>query len=139
MGFDPAADRLSRYFAVGITAPGTVDANAHTAAVNSGLNFTDCPAAPGAAAGSTVVTTPSVPTAHQFVAGKGIGSAIANAATFIPASMTGVQGAPATMTFTIGAGGVVDSNFTTAGVGPTGVSSITINQAKVFSVIQNGY
>jgi hypothetical protein len=39
------------------------------------------------------------------------------------------------MTFTLGAGGVVDSGFTTAGA----TSTLTLTHNKVFSMVTNGY
>jgi hypothetical protein len=70
------------------------------------------------------------------VAGKGIGGAIASTIVFIPASNLGSQAGQATMIFTIGAGGVIDGNFT--GIG-TNNSAITITDKKLFNMVRNGY
>ncbi len=136
MGFDPAGERLSRYFSVGLAGAPAINPAAQTAAINSGLIDASCPAAGGLVAGNvTTPAAPSNPPANQFTAGKGIGSAIADV-TFIPATaVTGTQAAAATMTFIIGAGGIVDSGFITN----ANSSALTINQLKVFTVVRNGY
>lgn len=134
MGFDPAGERESRYFSVGLATVTAINGPAQTAAINSGLLDANCPAAGTATAGSLVTTTPSDPQANQFVAGKGIGSAIATVA-FIPPSTNGTQADAANMTFEIGAGGIVDAGFVT----DANAAALTVDEKKVFSVVRNGY
>lgn len=133
MGFDPGMESANRYYAIGFFTTAAINTTAHGSAVNSGLNATDCPAAASAISGG--IATTSNPDASWFPAGKGIGSAIASAIGFLPASNHGVQDAAATMTFTLGAGGVIDSGFTLT----TTSSNLTLNQNKVFSQVRNGY
>jgi hypothetical protein len=42
-------------------------------------------------------------------------------------------------TFVAGAAGIVHKKFTTAGTGADSVSSMTINQDKVISIVRNGF
>lgn len=133
MGFDPGAEFLSRYFAVGIQTPANINAVAQNSAIVSGLVDANCPGAGAVVAGSTNAVA-SNSTANQWAPGKGIGAAIATAG-FIPASTNGDQSGATAMTFTVGAGGIVDSAFITNAA----ASKLTVNQNKVFSVIQNGY
>lgn len=133
MGFDPGLESANRYYAIGFSSVATIDASAHLSAVNSGLLATACPATGVSTAGG--VAAISSTSANYFVAGKGIGAAIANSVTFIPTSAYGTQAAAASMVFTLGAGGVIDSGFTT----PGSSSTLTLNQNKVFSMLTNGY
>lgn len=133
MGFDPGRESANRYYAIGFSAVATVDASAHLSAVNSGLLAASCPAVGVATAGG--IASISAINANYFVAGKGIGAAIASSVTFIPTSTYGTQAAAASMVFTLGAGGIIDSGFTTAG----STSTLTLNQNKVFSMLTNGY
>jgi len=134
MGFDPGLESANRYYAIGFLTVVAIEPVAQTSAVNSGLNSSAC-------AGTTTVAIDggtagvSVTNATWFPAGKGIGSAVAKAIGFIPASTHGTQALAATMIFTIGAGGVVDSGFIAAGSS----SQLTINQNKVFAMVRNGY
>jgi len=139
MGFDPAAEIMSRYFSVGILTPAAVEIAAHNAAVTSGLLAVNCPQGATVQAGSITAlangpASPSDPRANQFVAGKGIGASVATIA-HLPPSNNGTQTDALTMTFLIGAGGIVDASF--VGVGTA--AALTINQNKVFSVVRNGY
>ena len=133
MGFDPGMESANRYYAIGFSTVVAIDASAHNSAVNSGLNATDCVLAGTATAGGIAVTSP--PNASWFGAGKGIGSAVASGITFIPSSNHGTQATSATMTFTIGAGGVIDAGYTTAGTS----STLTLDHNKVFRMVTNGY
>lgn len=134
MGFDPAPEAANRYYVVGFNNAAAINTAAHGAAVNSGLNATDCPAAnavtPGGAVGAN-----SPNTATWFAAGKGIGSAIANAANFLPTTTLGTQDAAGTMLFTAGAGGVISKDF----VANTNASALTIDERKVLSMVRNGF
>lgn len=122
MGYDPSAEKASRYYTVGFSAAVTINGVAFTAAVNSGLQSLDCPQTVTLADGST-----------SFDAGKGIGSAIGSGATYIPGSALSDQSS--TYTFTISAGGIIDGARTAA----TSASLLRINDAKVISVVRNGY
>ena len=133
MGFDPGRESANRYYAIGFSTVAAIDASAHQSAVNSGLNATDCPSAATVTAGATANT--SAPNSSWFAAGKGIGSAIASTITYIPSSNHGTQASSALMTFTIGAGGIIDAGYTTAGSN----STLTLNHNKVFSMVTNGY
>lgn len=136
MGFDPGPEAANRYYAVGFGVASAINASAYAAAVNSGLNSTagtGCPQANAITAGG--VNANSANAATWFAAGKGIGSAIANAVGFIPTTALGAQDAAGTMTFTAGAGGVISQDFVTAGAS----SQLTINQQKTLSVVTNGF
>jgi type IV pilus assembly protein PilA len=138
MGFDPGNEIGNRYYAVGISSPSAAAAIAYSAAINSGLNSTDCPNISGnGVSGNTNITSPlnSTVTATYFVAGKGIGAAIANTSNFIPVNMLGSQSEQTSMIFTLGAGGVIDGNFTTA----ANSSAIQISDRKIFTMARNGY
>jgi type IV pilus assembly protein PilA len=136
MGFDPGLETANRYYNVGFSSTVAIDGSAHAAAVNSGLNAGDCTLAAssivGGAAGAPGI---SLPNASWFPAGKGIGSAVATAITFLPTSTHGTQAALASMNFTIGAGGIIDSSY----LANTNNSQLTINENKVFSMVRNGY
>ena len=144
MGFDPGNEIGNRYYAVGLGVVTAVTGNAYSAAVNSGLNTTDCPnvAAASGVPGNVVVTgaVNSSPQSSYFTAGKGIGSAIAGPTAavgqlYLPVTALGAQDAQGTMTFTLGAGGVIDGNFTSA----TTASAIQITDRKIFNMVRNGY
>jgi type IV pilus assembly protein PilA len=134
MGFDPGLESANRYYAIGFSSIVALDTTAQQSAVNSGLNGTDCPGlgttsvSGGTAAISTINAT-------WFPAGKGIGSAIASGITFLPASTHGTQAAAASMIFTLGAGGVIDSGYITTATN----SKLTLTQNKVFAQVLNGY
>jgi type IV pilus assembly protein PilA len=138
MGFDPGNEIANRYYAIGISNASAAHPQAYSAAINSGLNTTDCPnLASGGVSGNTNITSPlnSTVTATFFVAGKGIGAAVANTSNFIPATMLGTQNEQTSMIFTLGAGGVIDGNFTT----PANSSAIQISDRKIFTMARNGY
>jgi prepilin-type N-terminal cleavage/methylation domain-containing protein len=141
MGFDPGPEWANRYYGIGfVTATaisGSGTTGAYGAAVNSGLNTTDCPISNATADGADSATF-NTNAVNWFPAGKGIGAARASLRTFIPASTTGTQGANSTMTFTAGAGGVISVDKPAFGDN-TGNSQLTITQAKVISVVRNGF
>ena len=163
MGFDPSKERLNRYYGIGLSAGVTArDATAHAAALNSGLQDSDCPA-------SNVVlddsTNPAVPNpVSWFPAGKGIGAnlidivadAAANPAgtgvstcteatiggggttgngTCIGSQSTSVAGGGSTMVFQMSAVGFISGDFVT---NPT-ASGLTINHNKILKQVMNGY
>jgi type IV pilus assembly protein PilA len=135
MGFDPGPESANRYYVVGFQTLASYNATAYTSAINSGLDSaaTGCPNDTTIVAGGTASTSGN--NSSWFTAGKGIGAVIANATTFLPPSTHGDQGSVANMTFVIGAGGVISQEFIAA----TTASAMTINQAKVFSSVRNGY
>lgn len=127
MGFDPRKEVSNRYFAIGIADNATINATAHATAVNSGLAAANCPASLTATGAATGLAT-------WFPAGKGNGSSIV---TTLPATNTaiGTQATEALQVFTIAAEGVVSSDFVAAG----DRAVITLNEDKIFSVVQPGY
>lgn len=137
MGFDPGPEYLNRYYAVGFTTAVAANASAHAAAVNSGLNATDCPAANNGAAGAAAAQSNPNPT-RSFPAGKGIGGTIAGVAHIDGTATTGDQSIQTQMTFVAGAGGVISLDQPAFGVAGTS-SYVEINQAKVLRVARNGF
>ncbi len=133
MGFDPNPEALNRYYAIGINNTAAIDGGAYSAAVNSGLNTTDCGSTNAASIPGTLgVTSPAAATA--FPAGKGIGSSIASTA-YMPTTALGTQATAATMVFTAGAGGVISQDYVTN----TNSSALTIDEKKVLRNVRNGY
>lgn len=139
MGYDPNAEGANRYYAIGFgAAAGTVDATAHAAAVNSGLNAAQCPAAfASTAAAAYAPGTPTPGPTNFYPAGKGIGSAIANTTAFMPTTFLGTQANAAAMTFTMGAGGVIDGGTASMTAGTN--SQLTITDTKLIAVTVNGF
>lgn len=140
MGFDPGPEVANRYYAIGfetiVAYDGTATTGAYGAAVNSGLNQTDCPNSTTVVAGSALgAAGPSGNNASWFPAGKGIGSTMANTVDFLPVSTHADQGSSANMTYTAGAAGVISQDFVT----DANSSALTITQAKVLSNVRNGY
>ena len=138
MGFDPGPEVANRYYAVGFNNAASTAAGAHNAAVNSGLNATDCPAANPITQGGTLTGGTSVNNASWFPAGKGIGSSIASTVAYISATSSGDQSTQAAMIYTAGAGGVISVDQAAYGVATTS-SYLTIRQDKVLSVVRNGF
>lgn len=149
MGFDPQPEARSRYFSIGMpTGGGTIDGTAYNTAVNSGLLNTGCTAsgaqvaAPAIPAGTAPIPAVTNTTTNAYVAGKGVGSTIATIA-HIPQPINGdvalgTQTAPATMRFTIGAGGIIEGNFVGT-TGATGAAALTINESKLIRTVRNGF
>jgi type IV pilus assembly protein PilA len=123
MGFDPAPEKASRYFTVGFAVASAINTTALGSAVNSGLAATPCVTALAAADAQTF-----------FLAGKGVGSAITTNLG-ITTSAIGTQAGTGSMTFLIGAAGIVDGAFITDATS----SYITISNAKVISSVRQGY
>ena len=134
MGFDPGRESANRYYAIGFSAVVAVDPTAQQSAVNSGLNSADCAGTTTTAinGGTAAISTIN---ATWFPAGKGIGNAIASGIASLPTSTHGSQAVATSMTFTLGAGGVIDSAYITT----ANNSKLTLNQNKVFSQVLNGY
>lgn len=147
MGFDPSGEVGNRYYAIGFPAAVTArDADANTAAINSGLLVADCPATGAASAAGN--------SRSYFVAGKGVGAQIANT----DAIMTGNAAGAATATCTAGTvansgtcvGSQANTNnmtFQAAAVGyisgdnttPATASGLTINNSKIIRTVVNGF
>jgi prepilin-type N-terminal cleavage/methylation domain-containing protein len=141
MGFDPNSETANRYYGIGFATASTIDAAPQAAAVNSGLNQTagvGCPATFASLPAAAYVATAATPGPTNFYpGGKGIGNIMANTIAFLPPTGVGTQIDTANMTFTIGAGGVIDG--ATASMNPATCSRLTIDHRKVFSSLTNGY
>ena len=154
MGFDPQREISNRYYAVGFAAGITArDANAHTAAVNSGMMGTGVTGCPNSATAKDGTANPADNDATFFLAGKGVGGAIVNgvavtmtgntataAGTCTTAAPTGgncvgSQANTNNMTFIAAAVGVISSDFITAAT----ASGLTIDNNKVLRSVINGY
>jgi type IV pilus assembly protein PilA len=143
MGFDPNIERNNRYYAIGFGATGSAiqgsaTTGAYGAAVNSGLNVAGCPityASVAAAVYNPAVATPG-PT-NFYAAGKGIGSSMAIDNTYIAPTTFLDQSSTANMTFTIGAGGVIDGAPTS--IAAASCSKLSINEQKVIATVSNGF
>jgi len=141
MGYNPSPERSQRYFAVGFNATNTINATAFTAAENSGLQSAT------SSGGDVCVNGASAADgASAFLAGKGTGSALANALDFLDNTLLGTQADNATdlpdgattstgMTYRAAASGVIDGNFTTE----ANSSHLTIDNNKKVMVRRNGY
>jgi len=137
MGFDPGPESANRYYVVGFR-DGTAAINgvAFGSAVNSGLDQTagtGCPNVASAVSGA--IADNSTNAAAWFPAGKGIGANIASTNAHLPVTALGSQADTDNMTYTMGAGGVISGDFTTA----ANCSQLTIRQTKVLAVTRNGY
>ncbi len=134
MGFDPGPESPNRYYAVGFGIdPAAINASAHAAAVNSGLNAVDCPADSATTEGG--IDAVSLNTAIWFRAGKGVGALVATGQDFIDNTALGDQGSSGAMTFVVGAGGIISQQFTQEST----ASALTIDQDKVLSIVRNGF
>ena len=137
MGYEPVNEYESRYYGIGFGSAVTtaLNAQAHTDAVNSGMNATPCPATAVAAP----ATNATVAGATYFGGGKGIGGARisthADFTTAIGASTALGAQAAATQTFVMGAAGIISADNAT----PATSSTLTINQDKVVSNVNTGY
>jgi type IV pilus assembly protein PilA len=137
MGFDPGPESASRYYTIGFATIVAYNAAAYTSATNSGLTVTattGCPNDATVVPGSTAAVSSG--NASWFPAGKGAGGVIGNTVAFLPASTHGAQ-ATGTMTFTIGAGGIIDGAALSIVAGTN--SQLTISEVKVISNVVNGY
>lgn len=135
MGFNPQREIANRYYAIGFTNAAAIDASAYAAASNSGLDTTACAANNAAATPGAGATTAVTGNHTWFHAGKGVGSVIANTTSYIPTTTLGTMADQTNMTFTAGAGGVIDGDNTTTALS----SMLTISEAKVFKIVRNGY
>lgn len=138
MGFDPFAERNSRYYGVGFpdNAAAARNAAAHTSAVNSGMQSADCPAA-ATAVEAADATTPSV---TYFPAFKGVGGAMISTMAIgaaAGASTIGDQSSAPAMIFTAVANGIISGDF--ANTGGTDSSALSINEVKVITTVRQGF
>ena len=138
MGYDPDRERNNRYYAIGFPAAVTArNANAHNAALNSGMLAADCPDTGAAVDGTNNLTN----SASYFLANKGIGGTIANAVAAMTGNAAGAAGAvgsqadQANMTFTAGAIGYISADALT----PATASGLTINNNKLIQTLVNGF
>jgi prepilin-type N-terminal cleavage/methylation domain-containing protein len=142
MGFDPNPERANRYYSIGFATAGTISGDgtlgAYDSAENSGLNNVGCPATfTSTPAPIYVPGTATLGLTNFYPAGKGVGANVANAITYLPPTAFGDQSTSILMTFTIGAGGVIDG--ATTSIAPATCSRLTINEQKVISSVTNGY
>ncbi|MFY7992994.1 MAG: prepilin-type N-terminal cleavage/methylation domain-containing protein [Bacteriovoracaceae bacterium] len=140
MGYNPAPEMPSRYFATGFSAVTTaINAGTHASAQNSGMNIVNCPATATSVEGNAAyVSSATAASATWFPAGKASAGAIANTQAFLGTSALGAQdGTAAGNTFVASAGGIISSDaaYNTA----TTAALLTINQAKVIGTTRNGY
>jgi type IV pilus assembly protein PilA len=124
MGYNPAEEINSRYYAMGFNVAGSPDATAYGSAVNAGINTVDCPASLAAGAANTA----------YFAAGKRLGALLADS-THITGTALGAQTNTGTMTYTAGAAGIVHKEFSSSAQS----SYFTIDQAKKISTLRNGF
>lgn len=127
MGYNPAEEISSRYYAVGFNVAGDLDSTAYQSAVNAGINATDCPDNLGAATANS----------SYYAPGKSIGASLADN-THLQNTAFGTQTA-STMTYVAGAAGVIHKAFTSASGAASGSSAFTINQNKQISTVRNGF
>ena len=134
MGYDPANEVLSRYYAVGFSVATDVNPaathNGWKAAVNSGLATTCAAAAAGAVSGTS-----------HFPGGKGVGAAVINTAALHEASTgtsaLGAQDDTTSMTFTISVAGVISPDGSLAA--GTNSSALSMTDKKIISTDRLGY
>jgi type IV pilus assembly protein PilA len=142
MGYNPAPEIVSRYFATGFGGDATgvvIQADNHDSAVNSGLNATNCPATTVSVTGNAAyVSSGAAASATWFPAGKASGAVIASTIDYLDNTAFGTQANAAATTFTAGAGGVVSSDGANYGTEST-AALLTINQNKTLGTIRNGY
>ena len=147
MGYNPHREVFNRYYAIGFAVTAGIENNAWNAAVNSGLLAASCPQTNGTTSALPATVNPTdsqavVPTVQTwFRAGKGVGNMIAATTAFLPttapnATALGDQSTQLQMTFTAGAGGVIDGDNTNSA---SNTSQLTINEQKVMTVVRNGY
>lgn len=124
MGYNPADEKASRYYAIGFNDTAAVDTLAQESAVNSGLSNTICPRNLAAADGTT-----------YYSAGKRIGSIDPVDEPLAVDSSLGTQTEDDTMTFVIAAAGIVSSKATIS----SDSSRWTMDENKVMTNVSVGY
>lgn len=158
MGFDPAPERLSRYFSVGFTnGVEAIDGGTLAAAVNSGLDITVATGCPGTANTVADTNTFDLNRVGFFQAGKGIGSIVTDTLAKAQANAAGAAGTCTSPTPTGGSclgtqvGNVNPAlstlNFQAAAIGfisqdkltDATAAGLTINNMKIISTVVNGF
>lgn len=124
MGYDPSNEVSSRYYTTGFSSYTTIDANAFSNAINSGLDTaTGCPGSAASGQG-------------HFVAGKRVVAAVAGApATELTNATNGDQGSSTNLSFLAGAAGYISKDRAVAGSS----SYMTINQNKTLNTVRAGF
>lgn len=117
MGYNPMNESLQRFYAVGFV-------TAACGATCDGIATTN-----GAVVGAGACVSALTANESAFPAGKQMGSIAAAGTTHIPATVISET------TFTIGAGGIIDRNFTTN----ANSSAFTIDQDKRLRQVRPGY
>ena len=130
MGYDPAVERISRYYAVGFPSTGTPVGNA--------LSTTN--GAPTACAGTVAVNdTSTVAASSTNTTAWGAGKVTAGATVIAGAGLTSTNvpniAIPTSTTFVAGALGVIDASKTAAGT----ADAWTINADKRLISVRPGY
>lgn len=129
MGYDPSAEKMSRYFTTGFNmnvgaSGGGLAADVYASAVNSGLSSTECTQSGLASDGVTM-----------FAAGKYVAGGRTATGADLPITSVGAQADDTTQTFTAGAGGVIHKKFTTS----SNSASLSIDHLKVIKILRNGF
>lgn len=124
MGYNPADEKDSRFYAVGFSNNAAVNSLAQASAVNTGLSDTICPNTLNAADGTT-----------YYSAGKRIGSIDPIAVPNSSDTSLGAQTLDSTMTFVIAATGIISSKAT----GSVDASRWTMSENKVMTNESVGY
>lgn len=153
MGFDPAKEIGNRYYGIGLSAGANArNASAHSAALNSGMQASDCVAT------NAVLLDDTTNNTSWFPAGKGVGGKIiaavadatANTAGAAAAACTetgiggtanngtcvGTQADSANMAFQFSAVGYISGDNVSSGAVASG---LTINHNKIIKSVVNGY
>ena len=147
MGYNPSAERAQRYYAVGFNIAASTNSSAFIAAMNSGLQT--------AGAGDICAQAETVADGKSFFgAGKGTGSAIATANTFLDWTLIGTQADNGStvplgteagqntdtgMIYRAAASGIIDGSFINPADGASAASLLTIDSNKKVEVRRNGY
>lgn len=144
MGYNPASEQASRYYAVGFNVANATVTQAWTSAVNSGLQegtaANQCSRTLGAA------TETDAGGISFYPAGKGTGATIVTTGqgAHLCNTSIGTQSNSSDtdladgMTFVASAAGIIDGSFNAAS-GVTGSSCLTISNRKIVAVVRNGY
>lgn len=126
MGYNPADEAASRYYAIGFNVTAAIDSDAQNSAVNSGMSET------AATCARTLAPTANL---TVFAAGKTIGGTAALATVIAVDSSIGTQATDSTMTFVIGANGIVSSKQVVA----SSASRWRMNENKIMTNVSVGY
>ncbi len=127
MGFDPANEIDSRFYTIGFSADASgvsINTPMHASAVNSGMSAARCPTTSAGVAGE-----------QFFAAGKRVNNTVTTTLATGKGSALGTQEDEANQTFVIQADGVISGDMT----GTADYSVHTVDEKKIFSVVQPGY